>query len=100
MRRRDWIGGAAAMGWMPRRLQADVPTHLWPGYDFGPGPQAPDRLNQGPFAIEQDNGWFTVAATSASEHAVPNYGLGLVGYSWEEAGPSMAARAGRTASGK
>ncbi len=95
MRRRDWIGVAAAMSWMPRRLQADVPTHLWPGYDFGPGPQAPDRLNQGPFAIEQDDGWFTIAVTSASEGAVPNYGQGLVGYTWEEAGPSMAARAGR-----
>lgn len=95
MRRRDWIGGAAAMGLMPRRLPADVPTHLWPGYDFGPGPQAPDRLNQGPFAIEQDDGWFTIAATSASEHAVPNYGLGLVGYTWEESGPSLPARAGR-----
>jgi len=48
-----------------------------------------DRLNQGPFAIEQDDGWFTVAATSASERAVPNYGLGLVGYAWEESGPSL-----------
>jgi hypothetical protein len=95
MRRRDWIGGAAALGWLPGRLRADVPTHLWPGYDFGPGPQVADRLNQGPFAIEQDDGWFTIAATTASERAVPNYGLGLVGYTWEESGPSLAARAGR-----
>jgi hypothetical protein len=95
MRRRDWIGGAAVLGLAPRRLRADVPTHLWPGYDFGPGPRVSDRLNQGPFAIEQDDGWFTVAATSASEHAVPNYGLGLVGYAWEESGPSLPARAGR-----
>jgi hypothetical protein len=78
-----------------RGLKADVPAHLWAGYDFGPGPRVADRLNQGPFGIEQDEGWFTLAATTPSERAVPNFGLGLTGYTWEEGGPSLAARAGR-----
>ena len=76
-------------------LRADVPTHLWAGYDFGPGPRVTERLNQGPFGIEQDEGWFTLAATTPSERPVPNFGLGLTGYTWEEGGPSLAARAGR-----
>lgn len=76
-------------------LPADVPTHLWSGYDFGSAPSSPDRLNQGPFGIEQDDGWRTLAGTTASEAPVPNFGLGLVGYTWEEGGPSLAARQGR-----
>lgn len=73
---------------------ADVPTHRWDGYDFGPGPRVTDRLNQGPFGIEQDDGWFTIAATSPSKKPVRNYGHGLIGYTWEESGPSIAARKG------
>ncbi len=96
MRRRDWIKTAAAVPALAGgRLAADVPTHLWSGYDFGCGPRITDRLNQGPFGIEQDEGWFTVAATTPSEKPVPNFGLGLVGYAAEESGPSLAARAGR-----
>jgi len=94
MNRRAWLklsGSAAAAGVAAR---ADVPAHLWPGYDFGPGPSSPDRLNQGPFGIEQDEGWFTIASTTPSEGYVPNYGLGLVGYTWEESGPSLKARRG------
>ena len=53
-----------------------------------------DRLNQGPFGIEQDEGWYTVLVTSQSEKPLRNYGLGLVGYTWEESGPSLAARNG------
>ena len=73
----------------------EVPTHNWDKYDFGSGPQILDRLNQGPFGIEQDQGWYTVLVTSQSSKPVKNYGLGLVGYSWEEGGPSLAARAGK-----
>jgi hypothetical protein len=91
MRRRDvLIAGLTAAA-----AHADVPAHLWAGYDFGPGPRPADRLNQGPFGIEQDEGWFTIATTSPSEAPVANFGLGLVGYTWEEGGPSLAARAGR-----
>src|SRR6267142_5414015 len=73
----------------------DVPIHNWDRYGFGSGPAVSDRLNQGPFGIEQDEGWYTVLVTSQSDKAVRNYGLGLVGYTWEEAGPSLAARQGR-----
>jgi hypothetical protein len=72
----------------------DVPTHNWDRYDFGSGPMVSDRLNQGPFGVEQDEGWYTVLVTSQSDKPVKNYGLGLVGYTWEESGPSLAARQG------
>jgi hypothetical protein len=54
-----------------------------------------DRLEQGPFDIDQDEGWLTALFTTASEKPLRNPGLGLVGYTWEESGPSLAARAGR-----
>jgi len=99
MRRRDLLKSAAALpalsGTLPGELRADVPTHLWAGYDFGPAPRPVDRLNQGPFGVEQDDGWFTLGGATASEQPVPNFGLGLVGYTWEESGPSIAAREGR-----
>lgn len=60
---------------------------------FGHPPQ--ERLNQGPFDIDQDQGWQTILFTTPSEKPVRNPGYGLVGYSWEESGPSLAARAGR-----
>src|SRR5437879_8057354 len=55
----------------------------------------PDRLKQGPFDIQQDEGWLTALFTTPSEKPLRVPGLGLVGYSWEEGGPSLAARAGR-----
>jgi hypothetical protein len=59
----------------------------------------PDRvdaaLDQGPFGIEQDEGWRTTLAPLPTEEPARNPGLGLVGYAWEEAGPSLAAREGR-----
>jgi hypothetical protein len=54
-----------------------------------------DRLDQGPFAIDQDEGWLTVLFTTPSEKPVRNPGLGLVGYTWEEGGPSLDVRAGK-----
>ena len=92
MRRRDLLKGALLL---PAAMAADVPPHLWQGYDFGAGPPVQDRLNQGPFDIDQDQGWQTVLFTTASERPLRNPGLGLVGYAWEESGPSLAARAGR-----
>jgi len=93
MRRRDLLKGALVL---PAALAAaDVPPHLWQGYDFGGGPPVRDRLNQGPFDVDQDQGWQTVLYTTASEKPLRNPGLGLVGYAWEESGPSLAARAGR-----
>jgi hypothetical protein len=92
MRRRDLLKGAVAF---PAALAGDVPSHLWQSFDFGSGPPVRQRLNQGPFDIDQDQGWQTILFTTPSEKPVRNPGLGLVGYAWEESGPSLAARAGR-----
>src|SRR5882672_3510190 len=93
MRRRDLLKGAALLPAIA--ANADVPAHLWQGYNFNAGPPVRDRLNQGPFEIDQDQGWQTILFTTPSERPVRNPGLGLVGYAWEESGPSLAARAGR-----
>ena len=93
MKRRDLLKGAAALPVI--RAQADVPPHLWQGFDFGLGPAVRERLNQGPFDVDQDQGWQTILFTTPSEKPLRNPGLGLVGYTWEEGGPSLAARAGR-----
>jgi hypothetical protein len=97
MQRRVFIKSAPALALMARPgvARVDIPDHRWDGYDFGPGPKVMNRLNQGPFGIEQDEGWFTIDSTSPSKQFIPNFGLGLVGYTWEENGPSLAARAGR-----
>ena len=63
--------------------------------DFGWLVTPRDRLDQGPFDIDQDEGWLTALFTTPSEKPLRNPGLGLVGYAWEEGGPSLAARAGR-----
>lgn len=96
--RREFVKAGAGLGaafGAPRKARADVPPHLWQGYDFGPGPQVTDRLGQGPFGIEQDEGWYTILTTTASSAPVRNFGLGLVGYTWEENGPALAVREGR-----
>src|SRR5438874_13605764 len=93
MNRRDLLKGAALLPAVA--AASDVPAHLWQGYEFGSGPPVRERLNQGPFDIDQDQGWQTVLFTTPSEQPVRNPGLGLVGYAWEESGPSLAARAGR-----
>jgi len=41
-----------------------------------------DRLEQGPFDIDQDEGWLTALFTTPSEKPLCNPGLGLVGYTW------------------
>ncbi len=51
-------------------------------------------LDQGPFGIEQDEGWRPIAATTPSGKPLRNYGVGLIGYTWEENGPSTLARSG------
>jgi hypothetical protein len=94
-RRQFLKAGAALAAVSPSTARADVAPHLWQGHDFGPGPAGRDRLDQGPFGIEQDEGWYTIVTTTPGLGRVPNPGLGLVGYAWEENGPSLAARAGR-----
>ncbi len=82
MKRRDLLKGAAILPAFA--AYADVPA-----------PPVRERLNQGPFDIDQDQGWQTILFTTPSEKPLRNPGLGLVGYTWEEGGPSLAARAGR-----
>ena len=94
MRRRDLLKGAVVLP-VALAANADVPAHLWQGYEFGSGPPVRERLNQGPFDVDQDQGWQTILFTTLSERPVRNPGLGLVGYAWEESGPSLAARAGQ-----
>src|SRR5215813_12441266 len=92
MRRRDLLKGAVLL---PALASAGASTSVNQDCDFSVGPAPKERLNQGPFDIDQDQGWQTVLFSTASERPLRNPGLGLVGYAWEESGPSLAARAGR-----
>jgi len=96
MRRRDFVKTGAllagASSLLRPQMWADVPDHLWEGYQFG-SPQVANRLDQGPFGIDQDQGWFTIFATQPSRDHIRNFGGGLVGYTWEEiAGKAESAR--------
>jgi hypothetical protein len=94
-RRQFLKAGAALAAVGPALVRADERPRLWQGRDFGPAPAVSDRLDQGPFGIEQDEGWYTIATTTPDPGRVRNPGLGLVGYTWEENGPSLAARSGQ-----
>lgn len=84
--------GAAAAGLArapgPRAAQAPPPRGSVTAL---PG----DRLDQGPFGIDQDEGWFTIATSTPSSQPLRNPGLGLVAYTWEENGPPLTVREGR-----
>ena len=99
MRRRDFVrtglGLTAGSRLAARRIWADVPDHLWEGYDFGSSPAVTNRLDQGPFGISQDEGWFTIFVTDPSRDHIRNFGAGLVGYTWEENGPALGVLCGR-----
>ena len=62
---------------------------------FSDEPIVTDRLDQGPFEIDQDQGWIELGITSPSNKHIRNYGTGLVGYCWEENGPPLLARQGK-----
>ncbi len=98
MRRRDFVKTGAVLGavssLMRPRMWADVPDHMWEGYDFG-CPTVTHRLDQGPFGIAQDEGWFTIFATQPSRNHIRNFGTGLVGYTWEENGPALTVQCGK-----
>lgn len=92
MRRRDLLKGAAILPAVAHLNLAGSASQS----SAIPFPGAPSqRLDQGPFDIDQDQGWQAILFTTPSEKAVRNPGFGLVGYSWEESGPSIAAREGR-----
>ena len=67
----------------------------WTKKEYDSAPEVVDRLDQGPFGIEQDDSWATILTTTPSEQPIRNYGMGLIGYTWEESGPSLAARENR-----
>lgn len=92
MRRRELLKGAVLL---PGLARANPCSAREQSSDLNPAWISTDRLDQGPFDIEQDQGWQTVLFTTPSEKPLRNPGLGLVGYTWEESGPSLAARAGR-----
>ena len=92
MQRRDLLKGALLL---PALAGAHaIPLHTQNG-SMTFGTPSTERLDQGPFDIEQDQGWQTILFTTPSEKPLRNPGLGLIGYCWEESGPSLAARAGR-----
>ena len=80
MKRRDFLINAALAPMLPKlHGAADSPKHLWQGYDFGSSFPVRDRLNQGPFDIDEDQGWQTVLFTTPSEKPQRNPGVGLPG---------------------
>jgi len=88
MKRRDLFKTVAATGLAGpltvRQAAARVVAHNWDRYDFGSGPLAKDRLNQGPFPEYAPEdlypGGDVVMSTTASEQVVPNFGRGLITY--------------------
>jgi len=94
MRRRDFLKAGAVLAGTSsliasRPMWADVQDHMWEGYDFG-CPKVTNRLDQGPFGVTQDQGWFTIFSTQPSREHIRNFGTGFVGYTWEENGPALA----------
>ena len=98
MHRRDFLKAGAvvagASSLVSRPLWADVQDHMWEGYDFG-CPQVTNRLDQGPFGVTQDQGWFTIFTTMPSREHMRNFGSGFVGYTWEENGPALPVQCGQ-----
>jgi hypothetical protein len=76
-------------------VAANGAAHSGDSFEFSYEPAIADRLDQGPFGIDQDEGWYTLATTTPSDKPIRNYGLGLVGYTWEENGPAVPVREGR-----
>ena len=91
MRRRDLFKSAAFLPLLSRISGAWAAVNGAIPFPLSSG----QRLDQGPFDIDQDQGWLTILFTTPSEKPLRNPGYGLVGYSWEESGPSLAAREGR-----
>ena len=103
MKRREFIRkgliSAAALGLAPSLLQGAlgmdaesgsslkngpwVPQHNWDGYDFGNGPEVPDRLYQGPFPQYSPEDWFggdVVMQTTPGKQLINCFGMGLTSY--------------------
>ncbi|MEX2370121.1 MAG: twin-arginine translocation signal domain-containing protein [Bacteroidales bacterium] len=95
MERRSFIKAGGVIGVMAgaglHTLDARVPPHNWEDYDFGPRPEITDRLNQGPFSAYGPDatapGAGVVMVTTPSKRMVHNFGMGMVTYICDEAGP-------------
>jgi hypothetical protein len=76
MRRRDFVKAGAvlagASSLMRTRMWADARDHLWDGYSLNCSPQVTNRMDQGPFGISQDEGWFTIFVTHPSRNHIRN----------------------------
>jgi len=99
MRRRDFLKAGAVLAGTStlvatKPMWADVQDHMWEGYNFG-CLQVTNRLDQGPFGITQDQGWFTIFATQPSREHIRSFGTGFVGYTWEENGPALPVQCGQ-----
>jgi hypothetical protein len=96
IRRRDLLkaAGVAAVGQAvtARPASAFVPAHNWDRYDWGIAPTITDRLYQGPFPETLVPSWDVVMAVMPSNEIVPNYGMGLITYVWDEAGQKKTAK--------
>jgi len=91
MQRRDLLKSAALLATFAPTFSTG---QLFEKQEYHPPPSTGDRLDQGPFAIDQDHAWLTILFTTPSEKPQRNPGLGLVGYA-SESGPSLATRAGK-----
>ncbi len=95
MDRRNFIkaGGVVALatGLGSTTAKDFVPAHVWDKYDFGSVPAVMNRLNQGPFPTYPPEkvvpGSDVVMMTTPSKEVIPNYGMGLITYVCDEAGP-------------
>jgi hypothetical protein len=87
--RRNFLGTGLAAGACTRLLSQGRAD-----YSFNYSPAQTDRLDQGPFGVSQDDGWRTLSVTTPSKAPLRNFGLGLVGYTWEENGPALRVREG------
>lgn len=95
MKRRSFVKTTGLIGLLAgvnlKTSNARISPHNWNNYDFGPPPAIRDRLNQGPFSAYGPDatapGADVVMATTPSKLVVPNYGMGLITYICDEAGP-------------
>ena len=95
MKRRNLLraaGLATGATLLARPARAFVPAHNWDRYDWGVAPSVTDRLYQGPFPEELVPSWDVVMALTPSADVVPNFGMGLVTYVWDETGQKKTAK--------
>ena len=96
--RRDFVktgGMALLMAGQGHKYNTGNAVPAWDPCRFGNGPAVKDRLDQGSFEIDQDQGWLELLITSPSARPIRNFGTGLAAYTCEENGPAVAVREGK-----